>query len=94
MILAAYALKNLVDILGTGNDAYDRFLIEFSRLFFHGTSFGQMLLIWTDYGADGYYGHLQEILDIRPAADAVTMIIFIGIVMAAGILIFRRKDIE
>ena len=80
--------------IGIGNDAYDRFLIEFSRLFFHGTSFGQMLLIWTDYGANGYYGQLQEILDIRPAADVITMLSFIGIVTAVGILIFRRKDIE
>jgi hypothetical protein len=90
MVLAAYALKNLVGVIGIGNDAYDRFLIEFSRLFFHGTSFGQMLLIWTDYGANGYYGHLQEIL----AADVITMLSFIGIVTAVGILIFRRKDIE
>ena len=94
MVLAAYALKNLVGVIGIGNDAYDRFLIGFSRLFFHGTSFGQMLLIWTDYGANGYYGHLQEILDIRPAADVITMLSFIGIVTAVGILIFRRKDIE
>lgn len=94
MALAVYALKNLVGVIGIGNDAYDRFLIEFSRLFFHGTSFGQMLLIWTDYGANGYYGHLQEVLDIRPAADVITMLSFIGIVTAVGILIFRRKDIE
>ena len=94
MVLAVYALKNLVGVIGIGNDAYDRFLIEFSRLFFHGTSFGQMLLIWTDYGANGYYGHLQKILDIRPAADVITMLSFIGIVTAVGILIFRRKDIE
>ena len=94
MVLAAYALKNLVGVIGIGNDAYDRLLIEFSRLFFHGTSFGQMLLIWTDYGANGYYGYLQEVLDIRPAADVITMLIFIGIVTAFGILIFRRKDIE
>ena len=94
MVLAVYALKNLVGVIGIGTDAYDRFLLAFSKLFFHGTSFGQMLLIWLDYGANGYHGDLQEIMDIRPTVDVITMISFIGIVTAVGILIFRRKDIE
>lgn len=94
MVLVVYALKNLVGVIGIGTDAYDRFLLAFSRLFFHGTSFGQMLLIWLDYGANGYHGDFQEIMDIRPTVDVITMISFIGIVTVVGILIFRRKDIE
>ncbi len=94
MVLAVYALKNLVGVIGIGTDAYDRFLLTFSKLFFHGTSFGQMLLIWLDYGANGYHGDIQEIMDIRPTVDVITMISFIGIVTVVGILIFRRKDIE